>query len=251
MPESLTVVLTALAVWLWPVRRGAADRLAALGLAGSGPARAEEPPPGQADRDRRALSLALSVGAACAFAVGGVPGAVAGPVAAAVVWLIVRRREPPESRHRRERMAADLPLAADLLAACLRAGRPVGGALDATAQAVGGPLGGHLTEVSARLRLGAAPAEAWAVPSDVPAVAALSRHMIRAAGSGAPVADALARLADDTRREARAASAAAARRVGVLAVAPLGLCFLPAFVLLGIVPVIAGLAGRILLPGLP
>jgi hypothetical protein len=29
----------------------------------------------------------------------------------------------------------------------------------------------------------------------------------------------------------------------VLAVAPLGLCFLPAFVLLGVVPVVAGLAG--------
>lgn len=35
----------------------------------------------------------------------------------------------------------------------------------------------------------------------------------------------------------------APRRVGVLAVAPLGLCFLPAFVLLGIVPVVVGLAG--------
>ena len=38
----------------------------------------------------------------------------------------------------------------------------------------------------------------------------------------------------------------AARRVGVLAVAPLGLCFLPAFVLLGVVPVVIGLAGPLL-----
>jgi hypothetical protein len=43
-------------------------------------------------------------------------------------------------------------------------------------------------------------------------------------------------------------SAASRRRggSGVLAVAPLGLCFLPAFVLLGVVPVVAGLAGPLL-----
>jgi pilus assembly protein TadC len=69
--------------------------------------------------------------------------------------------------------------------------------------------------------------------------------MTRAALSGAPVADVLSRLADDARREVRASSTAAARRVGVQAVAPLGLCFLPAFVFLGIIPVVAGLAGQV------
>jgi pilus assembly protein TadC len=38
---------------------------------------------------------------------------------------------------------------------------------------------------------------------------------------------------------------AAAERAGVLIAGPLWLCFLPAFVCLGIVPVIAGLAGDI------
>jgi hypothetical protein len=37
------------------------------------------------------------------------------------------------------------------------------------------------------------------------------------------------------------------RRAGVLAAAPLGLCFLPAFVLVGVVPVVTGLAGSFLL----
>jgi pilus assembly protein TadC len=36
-----------------------------------------------------------------------------------------------------------------------------------------------------------------------------------------------------------------AQRAGVLITVPLGLCFLPAFVCLGIVPVIAGLAKQI------
>ncbi len=34
-------------------------------------------------------------------------------------------------------------------------------------------------------------------------------------------------------------------RAGVLIAGPLGLCFLPAFVLLGVVPVVAGLAGEV------
>ena len=48
----------------------------------------------------------------------------------------------------------------------------------------------------------------------------------------------------------RAAAAAAAERARVLIAGPFGLCFLPAFVCLGIVPVVAGLAGDVLQSGL-
>ena len=47
------------------------------------------------------------------------------------------------------------------------------------------------------------------------------------------------------RQDAGHAAVAAAERAGVLIAGPLGLCFLPAFVCLGIVPVVAGLAGDI------
>jgi hypothetical protein len=57
---------------------------------------------------------------------------------------------------------------------------------------------------------------------------------------------AVSRLAAEVRAERRSAAEQAARRVGVLAVAPLGLCFLPAFLLLGVVPVVVGLAGPLL-----
>ena len=77
-------------------------------------------------------------------------------------------------------------------------------------------------------------------------MAPASRALARAAEGGAPVAAAVARMAGDARLRAAADGEAAARRAGVLAVAPLGLCFLPAFVLLGVVPVIAGLAGPLL-----
>ncbi|MBG0827265.1 type II secretion system F family protein [Planomonospora sp. ID67723] len=179
---------------------------------------------------------------------GDVAGIVAGVIGSVAVPLILRRREPPALRRERERVTADLPLAADLMVACLRAGQPITGALDVTSQAIGGPLGDRLAWVSGQLKLGADPESAWSALAAGRELAPIARTMSRAALSGAPVADVLARVADDSRHAARALSAAAARRVGIRAVAPLGLCFLPAFVLLGIVPVVAGLAGEILLP---
>jgi hypothetical protein len=54
---------------------------------------------------------------------------------------------------------------------------------------------------------------------------------------------------EDQARDARAATAthalAAAERIGVRAVLPLGLCFLPAFVAVGVVPVVAAALGQL------
>jgi pilus assembly protein TadC len=118
----------------------------------------------------------------------------------------------------------------------------------AVAGAVDGPLGAELAEVAARIRLGADPAAEWLALAREPVLAPLGRAAARASASGAPVAATLARLARDQRRTARAAASARARTAGVRAVAPLGLCFLPAFVLLGIVPAVAGIAQNVMLP---
>ncbi|UBU13808.1 type II secretion system F family protein [Nonomuraea gerenzanensis] len=165
---------------------------------------------------------------------------------ATALYLHRKERQQPHPDHRR--IATDLPFAADLMTACLRAGRPVSAATEITANAIAGPVGERLTWVSTQLRLGADPDPTWASLAKDPAMGQLSRAMSRAAQSGAPVADVLTRLADDARDAARAESVAAARSVGVKAVAPLGLCFLPAFVLLGIIPVVAGLASAIVIP---
>ncbi|MCF1815802.1 type II secretion system F family protein, partial [Mycobacterium intracellulare subsp. intracellulare] len=97
---------------------------------------------------------------------------------------------------------------------------------------------------------------AWAIPSDQSArpddthIEALLRLARRSASSGAALADGVAELADQSRHDAAHAATAAAERAGVLIAGPLGLCFLPAFVCLGIVPVVAGLAGDVLQSGL-
>lgn len=247
----LAVLLTGVAVLVAPPSNVVRERLLSIRR------QAMEDPPGGpvprtgGGRDRARGGkwwTAAACGLAGAVGVGGVPGVVAGTVAAITVVLVMRHREPVEARRRRERMVADLPFAAEMLAACLRAGQPTRSAVDAVAGAVGGPLGEHLAAAGRRLSLGADPEDAWAASAAEPALAPLARAMTRAALSGAPVADVLTRLAGDARREARALSAATARKVGVRAVAPLGLCFLPAFVCLGVVPVVAGLAAQVLVP---
>lgn len=72
----------------------------------------------------------------------------------------------------------------------------------------------------------------------------------RSACSGSALAQGVAELAEQSRQEAMHAATAAAERAGVLIAGPLGLCFLPAFILLGVVPVVAGLAGQVFSGGL-
>jgi pilus assembly protein TadC len=105
----------------------------------------------------------------------------------------------------------------------------------------------ELASVSAQVRLGADPGDAWLRLARDPVLAPLARTAARASNSGAALAPTLARLARDQRRTARTAAEARAQAAGVRAVAPLGLCFLPAFVVLGIVPAIAGIAQGLVL----
>lgn len=77
---------------------------------------------------------------------------------------------------------------------------------------------------------------------DTRMVLAAAAAISRTESSGAKLAATLIRVSARARQESHAATIAAARRAGVMAVAPLGLCFLPAFLLLGVVPVVIGSA---------
>jgi pilus assembly protein TadC len=160
------------------------------------------------------------------------------------------RLEPASVRRERLRLLADLPLLLDLLAACLAGGAGLQAAALAVGEAVPGPAGARLRQVAAALQIGTPPGAAWLALAgsdpDDDVLGPAARTLARAADSGAPVAATLARLGAEARAESRAAGQEAARRAGVLVVAPLGLCFLPAFVLLGVVPVVIGLAGPLL-----
>ncbi|MFL6240602.1 MAG: type II secretion system F family protein, partial [Actinomycetes bacterium] len=64
--------------------------------------------------------------------------------------------------------------------------------------------------------------------------------------SGAAPGPALREAADHLRRARRRAAREAAGRLGVRLVLPLGLCFLPAFVLVGVLPLVLAMAGGVL-----
>ncbi|MGA8995500.1 MAG: type II secretion system F family protein, partial [Nocardioidaceae bacterium] len=146
----------------------------------------------------------------------------------------------PAVRRRRRRLRAGVPQAVDLMAACLSAGLAPTTALTEVAAAVEGPLREELVAFDARLRLGADPVTVWRDSSRHPELGGLGRAIARAVETGSSVAEAMQRLADDLRREERSLAEDRARAVGVKAAVPLGLCLLPAFVLVGVVPLVAG-----------
>ena len=191
------------------------------------------------------LAAALT-GVAVAVLVEGWPGLVTALLVAVLLDRLLRRIERPADRNRRLRAAADLPLAADLIAAALRAGAPVERSVIAVADALGGPLAEQLRRVGRTLQLGGLPQEAWTHLAAVPGGQRVATAAVRSASSGAALAGALTRLADDLRVDRVTTIEAAARRSGVLIVLPLGLCFLPAFILAGLVPVIVAVLGDVL-----
>jgi pilus assembly protein TadC len=132
------------------------------------------------------------------------------------------------------------------MAACLRSGLPLERAVRAVVPVLPAAAGDALGRVADLLVLGADPATAWAPALDQPSTARLARAARRSARSGSAVAAVAEAHAVDVRAEAAEAVAARAERAGVLVTGPLGLCFLPAFLALGIVPVVVGLAGPLL-----
>jgi Flp pilus assembly protein TadB len=207
--------------------------------------RAVEAPAGEGWMRRwRPLWALLAGGAAAPF----LPGPLAWPgglAATLAVWVVIGRAEPPSVRRAREGAQRDLPHLVGLLADALRAGQSPTEALALVTRALPGPASDRLAPVVPRLRLGVDSRTVWAGLTADPALAPLGRVLSRAEATGAPVVGAVARLAEALAEDVRGEVEDRARAVGVKAALPLGLCLLPAFVLLGIVPVVAGMLGTL------
>ncbi|MGI8762271.1 MAG: type II secretion system F family protein [Jatrophihabitantaceae bacterium] len=156
------------------------------------------------------------------------------------------------SQNRPARASPDssLALVLDLIAAGLRGGQPLAAAVLVAAPAASAAIDAELRRVGGLLRLGADPDEAWRVVAADGALAPVAAAARRSASSGIRLARGLEHLAADTRLALRSAAQARAHRAGVFAMAPLGLCFLPAFICLGVAPVVAGVVSEAL-GGLP
>jgi pilus assembly protein TadC len=237
MTTALALLAAALLAWPSPA---AAVSLRLRAVRGRPLPAARRPP--VLGRAGRRWVLAAGLGTAVALLLGGAWALAAGAVATLVAERVLRRREHSEDADVQALvLLRELPVACDLLAVCVAAGVPLPAALAAVGAAVPGTLGAELVRVAGARRLGADPRRAW---QDVrPELGALARTVQRAETSGARAAPALQALAAETRATGRAAADAAVRRAGVWVLAPLGACFLPAFVCLGVVPLVIGIAG--------
>ncbi len=244
MGAALAVGTAVLAAWLvgsassTDLRRLEVDTAPSQGVAAEGQVSFVEDGP-------RRLWLCLVATGVLGGALAGSFGLLVGAVVGVMVSHAVGRLEAPSVVHERDAVVRDLPLAIDLLAACSEIGLPVETALPQVARAVGGPLRRRFETLRSRLALGASPVDEWQQIAADPQLRRLGLAMVRTYRSGAPVAETLRRVAGDARRERRARAQEAARSVAVRAAAPLAACFLPAFMLIGVVPTIVGGFSRV------
>jgi pilus assembly protein TadC len=186
---------------------------------------------------------AVAVGAVVGVLAGFVGGLVFGfAVGSAATFVLLRRSRSTGRSKTRGSVGRQLPVALDLLAACLAAGAAPAQAFAAVGEAFDGEIGIVLSSVARLVMLGAPVEVAWSTCLTDPRWSPVARAVIRAHHSGAALTDVLVHLGDDRRRALRTDAQAAAERAGIAIVLPLGACFLPAFVLVGVIPVVAGFA---------
>lgn len=240
----LVAVLAALAAALLLPRTAALAPSNRAGCAAeAGLVRVPTERPGLLRRGRWAWSLLAGVGAAVVL--GGPLALAAGAAAAGMVWVSAGRLEPPAVRRRREEVRRELPHVVTLLAAALRSGLAPEDAIGLVCRALPGAAAARLVPVAARLQLGGDVVAIWTALGADPELGPLGRTLARSHRTGAPVVASVERLGVELARRARADVEDRARAVGVRAAVPLGLCLLPSFLLLGIVPLAVSLAAVI------
>jgi Flp pilus assembly protein TadB len=234
--SAVTWLLLAGAVWFWGSRRQTARVL-------------PSPRPGRRPVSTPTLQVAAGLAGAvvCVAAFGVRPGGLSACVVAPATAYLVRRLD---QRKVRAPPGRDLALCLDLVAAALAGGQPLPSALALAAPVAEPATAAKFSHVAGLLRLGADPGEAWRELTDDDVLAPVAQAACRSADSGIRLARGFEQVAADVRAHVRAAAQARAHRAGVWAIAPLGLCFLPAFVCLGVVPVVVGIA-RDAFGGLP
>jgi Flp pilus assembly protein TadB len=166
-------------------------------------------------------------------------------VAAAIAVFYVARRvlgqmpAPPQ-------ISVPAPLlatCADLIAACLEAGAVPAAALTASGRCLPEPLGPLVSTAGQAVADGATIEEALPESGVLAPIAAIFRRSSR---TGSTMTEQLVAVAEQLRADDQFDRMERAQRASVLAALPLGLCMLPAFLLLAVVPAIAGLGAGVL-----
>ena len=147
--------------------------------------------------------------------------------------------EPAATGRRSRRLVLDVPQALDLLAACLAAGLPVRNATAAVVEVFDGPVAEDLGYVARAVDVGLSDVAAWRALRDHAQLGEAAVDLARAVESGSRLVETLSYYADQARLRRAAAVESSAKAVGVRCVLPMMICFIPSFILLGVVPATA------------
>ena len=145
-------------------------------------------------------------------------------------------------RRREERMLAELPTVADLVALAIGAGEGVSAALERVGRTCSGELAAELGRVLADVRTGTPLADALdalARRTGVPAVARFAEGIVIALQRGTPLADVVRAQAQDVREQSRRRLIEAGARREVSMMVPVVFLVLPVTVLFVVFPGLA------------
>jgi pilus assembly protein TadC len=160
------------------------------------------------------------------------------PIVAATGVLVLGWLEPRSACRRRQQLIMEVPQALELMAACLGAGLPVRTACAAVVRTFEGAVADDLGQVLALQQLGVPDAAAWRTLHDHPQLGLAAADLARSVESGTSMVEGLRHQAAAAREARRSVLHVRARTVGVRSVLPLMMCFIPSFLLLGIVPAV-------------
>jgi pilus assembly protein TadC len=180
--------------------------------------------------------LAVATAVAGVVGIGGLLGVTIGLGAGAGIIVTARLGDRPPSA------APDaVPVVVELLAGCLDAGLSMPDSLEA-ASVGGDPVTtAACRAAAAALRRGAPADEAWVSWQTDPWLEPVARTTARTTQSGASVAEELRRVAARLRSRRHARLQQRVQQASIWVVVPLGLFFLPAFILVAVVPIVLGL----------
>jgi pilus assembly protein TadC len=230
--SALVAVAAALVALSWLRPRRAATRLA----------RAVDPPtPSSTNHPRTRLPPLVLVAGAGVGAMVAVASGVGWLLAVAVIAVVLRRRQRPANNS-----IDAVGLSLEVAAACLEAGTSTAEALRAAGSASADRgVAERFAAAAGAVTAGAPVASAWRSWPPDRWFDAVARSCDRSAVSGAAIAAELRRIAQRLRSTARTQRLQQGQRAATLIVLPLGLCFLPAFVLVGVAPLVLSLLPRL------
>ena len=140
---------------------------------------------------------------------------------------------------RRDRIAEQFPVAAQLIALQISAGAPPSDAVARVGSAIGGPLGEQLAQAAHRSAAGhgfAAAMRDLAAASDLPIVARFVQGMLSAIERGSPLAEIMRAQALDAAAESHRALMTRAGRRDIAMLVPVVFAVLPTVVMVSLLP---------------